>query len=120
MINAYLDQFLDTGWFSESTLYYKGFIYWCEAQSDFDTGITRFFVYKWAVENDNNIEYHTIVEEDGTWPVETVYEIFDKDLELIKKRFLEAPIFDGKSFWEVEKELAWLDDGGPIYKGKNK
>ena len=36
------------------------------------------------------------------------------DLELIKKKFLEANIFDGKSFWEVERVLAWLDEGAPI------
>lgn len=30
MINADLDQFLDTGWFNEATLYYNGYTYWCE------------------------------------------------------------------------------------------
>lgn len=33
MINGHLVQFLDTGWYSEATLYFNGYIYWCEAQS---------------------------------------------------------------------------------------
>ena len=44
MINGYTDIFLDTGWYMESTIYYNGFIYWCEAQTDSDTGITHFLV----------------------------------------------------------------------------
>lgn len=29
-----------------------------------------------------------------------------------REMFLKSPVFDGKTFWEVEKELAWLDDSG--------
>ncbi len=58
MINGQLDQFLDTGWFSEATLYYNGFIYWCEVQSDLTTNTTTFFIDKWAVENEDNTYYH--------------------------------------------------------------
>ena len=115
MINGYLDQFLDTGWFSESTLFYNGNIYWCEAQLDPDTGITTFYVDKWA-ENENNTYYHSILEEDGTLKWNNAYEEKGKDLELIKKHFLEVPIFDGKNFWQVENQLAWLDEGNPIKK----
>ena len=28
----------------------------------------------------------------------------------VKEQFLKAKIFDGKSFWEVEKEMAWYDE----------
>lgn len=35
-----------------------------------------------------------------------------RDKDLVKKHFIEAKIFDGKSFWEVEKELSWVEDGG--------
>ncbi len=34
MINGYAEQFLDTGWYSEATLYYNGYIYWHEAQAN--------------------------------------------------------------------------------------
>ena len=35
-----------------------------------------------------------------------------KDLDFIKETFLKSPVFEGKSFWEVEKKLAWLDHSG--------
>ena len=43
MINGNLEQFLDTGWFNEATLFYKGYIYWCEAQFD-EKKQTNFFL----------------------------------------------------------------------------
>ena len=27
----------------------------------------------------------------------------------LREKFLKAKIWDGESFWEVEKELAWLE-----------
>ena len=39
-----------------------------------------------------------------------VFEDFDNDRENVKSRFLSAKIFDGKTFWEVEKEIAWYDE----------
>jgi hypothetical protein len=41
-------------------------------------------------------------------------EIHGSNLDLIKKQFLEATTFEGKTFWQVEKEIAWLDEGSPI------
>ena len=26
------------------------------------------------------------------------------------EKFLQEPLFDGKTFWEVEKEIEWVDD----------
>ena len=86
MINGYAEQFLDTGWYSEATLYY----------------------------NEENLYYHSILQADGTLQWERVLEIHNTDLELIKKQFLESAIYDGKPFWDAEKELAWLDEGTPI------
>ena len=40
-------------------------------------------------------------------------------MDRIKQRFLEAPVFEGKTFWQVEKEIAWLDEGQPIVKNKS-
>ena len=80
MINGYLDQFLGTGWYSEATLFYNGNIYWCEAQTDYDTDITTFFVDKWAVENEDNTYYHSILEEDGTLEWNRVFEVIDNDV----------------------------------------
>ena len=119
MINGSLDQFLDTGWFTEATLFYNGFIYWCEAQSDPITNYTTFFVDKCAVENEDNTYYHSLLEPDGTLIWNRVFEISDTDMDRIKQNFLESHIFDNKTFWEVEKEIAWLDESCPITKGQS-
>lgn len=114
MINGYTDIFLDTGWYMESTIYYNGFIYWCEAQTNSDTGITHFFVDRWKATTSDNILYNEYRNEGKLVDYSTVYEAYDKDMDVLKKKFIEAPIFDGKSFWQVEKEIAWLDEGEPI------
>lgn len=116
MINGYLEQFLDTGWYSEATLYYNGYIYWCEAQYNANTKITKFFVDRWAVENEENTYYHSILEEDGTLKWSRVFETESEDLNLIKKQFLETPIFEGKNFWQIEKQVAWLEESTPVSK----
>lgn len=114
MKNGSLEQFLDTGWFSESELFLNGNVYWCEAQYDPISGTSKFFVDKWAARLEDGKYYHSLLESDGTLKYTTVLEIRDLDMDCIKQRFLEAPIFDGKTFWQVEKDIAWVDDGGPI------
>ena len=48
MINAELEQFLDTGWFNEATLYLNGYTYQCEGSWDYIREKTmHFFVYKY-------------------------------------------------------------------------
>ncbi len=117
MINGNLDQFLDTGWYSEAELFYKGFIYWCEGQWD-KSGTCHFFVNRFPAIVVEEQYYRMIIEDDDTVDVECVFELFDHDIDLIKRKFLEAKIFDGKSFWEIEKVVAWLDEYGnnPIYR----
>jgi hypothetical protein len=114
MINGNLEQFLDTGWFSESTLYLNGFIYFCAAYAKDNN--REYSVYKWRATNEDNKYFHSICNDDNLVDWERVYEDSDCNLDLIKKRFLEARIFDGKSFWEVESEIAWLDESTPIKK----
>lgn len=114
MINGKIDQFLDTGWFSEATLYYNGYIYWCEAQTDNNSNIITFIIDCWKAENEKNLYFHTIQNEDGTVDWKNVCKITGNDLDLIKKQFLEFPAFEGKTFWQVEKQLAWLEESTPI------
>jgi len=40
--------------------------------------------------------------------------MYDSSMDRLKKRFLEASIFDGKTFWQVENKIAWLEEGSPI------
>ena len=48
-----------------------------------------------------------------------IFEEEDSDPERIKKHFLEAPVFDGKSFWQVEKSIAWLEEGNPVVRSSD-
>lgn len=114
MINGDLQQFLDTGWYMESTLYYKGFIYWCEATTDSNAGFTKFFVDRWKAETSDNILYNEYRKDGKLVDYSTVYEEFNKDIDVLKRKFLEAPIFEGKTFWQIEQDVAWLDEGDPI------
>lgn len=45
---------------------------------------------------------------------ENVFDIRRKSVDSIKKKFLEARIFDGKSFWQIENEIVWLGEGFEI------
>ena len=114
MINGNLDQFLDTGWYSECTLYLDGYIYWCEDQYDSENSLHKFFVDKWCARNEDNKYYHSILNSDGEPDWNRIYEDSDSDIDIIKKRFLEAKLFDNKTFWDVESEIAWLDEAEPI------
>ena len=114
MINGKTEQFLDTGWFSESTLFYNGYIYWCEAQRSSDDGCINFFFFRWKDQNESNTYYHSCLEKDGTLSWKIIFDIEGTDIDELKKRFLTSPIFEGKNFWEVENELAWLEEGSPI------
>lgn len=114
MINGNLDQFLDTGWYSEAELFYNGYLYWCESNYDSEKKMHSFIVDKWRAKNENNKCYHSILNSDGKIDYIRAYEETSGDIELIKKHFLEAKIFDGKTFWEVESEIAWLDESTPI------
>lgn len=108
MINANLSQFLDNGWFSEATLFYNGYIYWCEGCWDnTKEKPMHFFVYKIPARNIDNLYFERL---DTNEPFEYIFETWGKCEDDVKEEFLNAKIFDGKTFWEVEKELAWLDE----------
>ena len=117
MKNGNLETFLDTGWYTEAEIYYQGYVYWFEGDTDFETGVTAFSIDRcraacedgklyreYRDESDQLVDYHRVYEEQG------------KDIDLLKKNFLIAPIFDGKTFWQVEKDLIWVEPGEPIVK----
>lgn len=114
MINGSLEQFLDTGWFSEAELYLNGYVYWCEAEYDPACRTHTFHVDRWAAQCKDNQCYHSILEPDGSLKWTRILEITDTNIDRIKQRFLQEPIFDGKTFWQVEQELVWVEDGGAL------
>ena len=42
-------------------------------------------------------------------PLETVYECYNTSVSKCVERFLEEKFFEGRTFWEVEKEIEWCD-----------
>ena len=108
MINANLGQFLNTGWFNEATLFYKGYIYWCEGCFDSKKeNPIHFFVYKFPAKQVDATHFERLHSNE---PFKYEFETWGKSKEEVKQEFLQAKIFDGKSFWEVEGDLAWLDE----------
>ena len=106
MINANLEQFLDTGWFSEATLYLNGYTYWCEGcWNEEREKRMHFFVYKYE-----SVVVDKIYTKPKNSNYQKVFDIYGNSEEEVKEEFLKAKIFDGKSFWEVEKEIAWYDE----------
>ena len=106
MINANLEQFLDTGWFSEATLYLNGYTYWCEGcWNEEREKPMHFFVYKYE-----SVVVDKIYIKPKNSNYQTVFDIYGNSEEEVKEEFLKAKIFDGKSFWEIEKEIAWYDE----------
>ena len=108
MINASLEQFLDTGWFNEATLYLNGFTYWCEGNwvSKKEKPM-HFFVRKYPSEVVDGTYTKRI---DNGKDDETVFDVWGYGEADVKSEFLKAKIFDGKSFWEVESIIAWYDE----------
>jgi len=117
MINGRIEDFLDTGWYNEATLFYKGNIYWCEGFTDSDSHVSTFFVDKWAAQKQDDMYYNELRTREGELlNHQRVLQISADNLDKLKQKFLMAPIFEGKTFWQVEKEVAWLDEGKPIVK----
>ena len=47
--------------------------------------------------------------DDRGWYVKTVYQAVAQTDSECMERFLTDPIIDGKRFWNIEKEMKWLD-----------
>lgn len=109
MTKQELEQFLDTGWYNEASLYYKGKIYWCEGYTQ-DNQFT-FFVNCWEADIIEDRYYKSKKDLDGQFMnFKEIYRETNDDMDYVKKCFLEAKIFEGKSFWEIEPELKWLEE----------
>lgn len=91
MINGNIDEFVDKLWGGEEVIYtYNGKKY-------FSQGYTQ-----------ENGEYHF---ELAMWEpkTEVLWEIDGHTNQESLDAFLKEPLFDGKTFWEAEKEMEWVD-----------
>ena len=83
MINANLEQFLDTGWFSEATLFYKGYIYWCEGGLDPKLNKMYISVYRFPAEIVDNKYFKRLTPNE---PFEYIYEDWGNSEDEVKER----------------------------------
>ncbi len=104
-----LSQFLDTGWWNaDATIFYHGFIYFLDSYVDEKKNM-HLRIMKWRARNIDNKYYEDILDENGHWIDFSQQEMVGPNEDALREKFLKAKIWDGKSFWEVEQELAWLD-----------
>lgn len=95
MINGNVNEFVNNIYYGEEMFFlYKG---------------RKYFLQGWKEWKQNGA--HTLSldildppSDDYLW-----YEV-DLDPQVLVDHFLVAPLFDGKTFWEVEQEIEWLDD----------
>lgn len=102
-----LEQFLDTGWMNGADLFYNGRIYRTECFGNDERCLA--FVYSWhaaKVSKTTYVDAFTL-EEENEWV--KVYEHSEPTEEEARLALLKAPIFEGKSFWEVEDKIEWLE-----------
>ncbi|MBQ7525984.1 MAG: hypothetical protein IJT09_06075 [Abditibacteriota bacterium] len=120
MINANLDTFIDYEWEHAVELFYKGYLYYCSGNFigsiPIDKNKFYYTVTRWKAVTHDNIIYHEYRIGNKNGNVLGYEKLLDVEgaYDDVKKKFFSAPIFDGKSFWEVEKEIAWLEQGEPI------
>ena len=109
MINANLEQFLDTGWFSEATLYLNGYTYWCEGcWNEEREKPMHFFVYKYE-----SVVVDKIYTKPKNSNYQTVFDIYGNGEEEVKE---EEPQED------IEYDLVepWYCQAKPFIKKKKR
>lgn len=92
MIGGNVNEFVDRIYSCQDTVFvYHGIKYWFQ-------GYTR---------RDDDVHMEVIADDPPS--EEYLWEYDGKSIDECHKAFLEAPMFDGKTFWEVEQEITWVD-----------
>lgn len=91
MINGNIDEFMDKLWSGEELIYtYNGKKYFSQGYI-MDDGKYRFELQRWEPDADILWKTEGLSNQDSL------------------EAFLKEPLFDGKTFLEVEKEIEWVD-----------
>ena len=70
----------------------------------------KYFIQGWVKDGKFTLLLDQIDPDPGTnWRRWEGVKEEEKNREVVKS-FLDSKIFDGKSFWEVEQEIEWVDD----------
>lgn len=90
MINGDVTEFVDRIHYGDELWFlYRGKKYFLEGWLEKST--LKLFLYDMT---DNNGDQYTWLGDEKNYPVE---------------QFLIAPIWDGKTFWEVQEQMEWID-----------
>lgn len=90
-----VNDFLDHASYEEVAVRYKGKKYFFHGLLiNPDTGMYEFTIDLW---------------DDRNWYVDTVYQASAETEEECMNRFFHEPIIDGYGFWQIEKDMEWID-----------
>ena len=93
MIGGNPNDFLDRIYSCQDTIYiYKGIKFWFQGYMP-DSNTVRMEVIQYQPADNKDI-----------WSYDAT------TIEQCKQAFIDAPIFDGKTFWDVEQDIEWVDD----------
>ena len=93
MIGGDPNEFLDRIYSCQDTIFrYKGIKYW----------------FQGYMPNINTV--HMEVTQYQPQSEQSVWEYDGDTIEECQQAFIKAPIFNGKSFWNVEPDIEWLDE----------
>lgn len=91
MTNGDINEFMDKLWGGEELIYtYNGKKYFSQGYNE-KSGEYVFELQLWEPE------------------VKILWQVVGKDNQDSLDAFLKEPLFDGKTFWEAEKEIEWVD-----------
>lgn len=91
MINGNIDEFMDKLWSGEELIYlYKGKKYF--SQGYFEDSKYVFELQMWEPQT------------------KILWQISGHSNQDSLEAFLQEPLFEGKKFWDVEKEIEWVDE----------
>ena len=92
MINGNVNEFIDGLYYGDERIFmYKGQKFFVQGFSE--NGYSTIYLARWEPPCDDYI-----------WVGKHPYGAYDVEA------FLAAPIWDGRTFWEAEKEMEWVDD----------
>lgn len=94
-----INHFLEQLGYVEVAVEYKGHKYFFNGINyDPDTQTYSFYVAEWPWDNDSSEPF-----------IRMVFETTSKVRSECLDRFFGAPLIDGKTFWELEKDMTWIE-----------
>lgn len=92
MIDGNPHDFVDTVYTGQDIVYlYHGIKYWFQGYT-LENGTCHMEIFQYQPPAEDEIWSHD-----------------DTSMEKCLEAFLQAPIFDGKTFWDAEQEITWVD-----------